>query len=575
VASGQLWQYCSNQRKSVITLTDLITSELIRNSLLYASEEMGIALRNSSYSPNIKERMDHSAALFDSEGRLLSQAEHIPVHLGSLPWGLKNTIDYCQKQGIEFEKESMIVVNNPYISGTHLNDVTVISPIFHSEARLVGFAANKAHHSDVGGKVPGSISVDAKTLFEEGFIMNPTYLMRKGEFVNETLSTFSSNSRTPYERLGDLKAQVAANVIGIRRMLETIEKYSLDDFIESSHNSFHYSEIMLRRRLSIAKTGKFRSIDYLEHPDGSDLKLKLTVTIREDEIEFDYGGTDDQIDMPLNAVFGVTLSGVYFVLKTLFGDDIPTNDGIFVPVKIRAPFGSLLNPTFPFPVAGGNVETSQRNADLIYKALAKAMPQRVPAASGGSMNNIMVGGIHNGRNWAFYETIGVGLGGRMGVDGTDGIQSNMTNTMNTPIEEIEMTMPLRIERYEFRVNSSGPGTFRGGSGVIRAFRACDDCTLTVLSERGRHEPWGLSGGKGGSKTRVLHITTRRSGQREVKEIPIKATIQLRRGEVIEIHTAGGGGYGPPRSREKSRLLSDVENQIVSKKGAIKSGYRIR
>ncbi len=557
-------------------MSDVVTLELIRSSLLYASEEMGIALRNSSYSPNIKERMDHSAALFDSEGLLLSQAEHIPVHLGSLPWGLRNVIEYCKKEDLEFENGSMIVVNNPYIAGTHLNDVTLIEPIFYKENRLVGFAANKAHHSDVGGKVPGSISIDAKSLFEEGFIMNPVYLMRNEAFVRETLSTFSSNSRTPNERLGDLKAQVAANVTGTRRVLQMIEKYGLNDFLNSARASFEYAERLLRKKLSETKKGKFIATDYLEHPDGHDLKLKVTVKLSGDEIEFDYTGTDPQVRMPLNAVFGVTLSGVYFVLKTLFGDDIPTNEGFFAPVKVSAPSGTLLNPTFPSPVAGGNVETSQRNADLIFMALAKALPGKVPAAAGGSMNNVMIGGVHKGRSWAFYETIGVGLGGRNDADGIDGIQANMTNTMNTPIEEIERTLPVLMKRYEFREDSSGAGTFRGGSGLIRGYQVLDDSTtLTVLSERGRHKPWGLGGGHGGAKTRVLLYD--RSGtlsKKRVRELSIKITLGLRRGDVIEVHTAGGGGYGLPYSRDRSRILSDIEDELMTRSQAAKSGYII-
>ena len=257
-------------------MIDPIIRELVSSSLLYASEEMGIALRNSAYSPNINERMDHSAALFDSEGRLLAQAEHIPVHLGSLPWGLLNVIEYCRKEQLELENGSMVMVNNPYISGTHLNDVTVVKPIFskRSGGSLIAFAANKAHHSDVGGKVPGSISTDASSLFEEGFVINPIFLMRKNKFVPKTLSSFSTGSRTPIERLGDLKAQVAANITGEGRVLALVEKYGLEQFREACHSSFEYSKKLMRKRLGEVEEGTYKAQDFLEHPDGeSDIRL--------------------------------------------------------------------------------------------------------------------------------------------------------------------------------------------------------------------------------------------------------------------------------------------------------------
>ncbi len=556
-------------------IVDLVTKELIGSSLLYASEEMGIALRNSSYSANIKERMDHSAALFDDRGRLLAQAEHIPVHLGSLPWGLRNTIDYCEKEGIEFENGSMVVVNNPYISGTHLNDVTVVKPIF-AGGNLIAFAANKAHHSDVGGKVPGSISVDARTLFEEGFIMNPMYLMRRGEFVKETLSAFSSNSRTPVERLGDLKAQIAANVTGERRVLALVEKYGLNRFVEAYRSSFDYAERLMKKKLSGMKEGVYTAQDYLEHPDGiHDLKLKVKVTLSKNKVGIDYSGTDAQVPFPLNAVFGVTLSGVHYVIRTLTGNHIPANHGAFLSISVRAPSGSILNHTFPSPVAAGNVETSQRNADLLYKAFSKAMPEKIPAAAGGSMNNVMMGGIHDGRGWAFYETAGVGLGGRLDSDGMDGIQSNMTNTMNTPIEEIERTMPLLVTRYEFRENSAGAGRFRGGSGLVRAFQSRSDSStptiFTVIAERGRNEPWGLFGGKGGGRTKVTLLDS--SGKTK-KDLPIKCTINLERGETVTIQTAGGGVYGQPGRRHREKIRNDIEDGLISKRFARKCGYKV-
>ncbi len=541
---------------------DLTTVEIIRNSLLYASEEMGIALRNSSYSPNIRERMDHSAAIFDDKGRLLAQAEHIPVHLGSLPLGLRNTLDYCEEEGIVLEESSMIIVNNPYLAGTHLNDVTVIRPVHYSNS-LVAFTANKAHHADVGGKVPGSISVDAKTLFEEGVVIDPRYLIRKNRFVNAAVTALSSKSRTPRERIGDLKAQTAANITGERRVLELVKKFGRKMFQQACAESLTKTEQLMRLRLSKIPSGTYLAQDHLEDPDGHDIQLKVALTVSKGKVKVDYTGTDRQVSNPLNAVYGVTLSGAYYVTRTLTGDDVPANHGAFTPITVHAPEGTILNPTFPHPVAGGNVETSQRNADLLYRAFAKAIPDKVPADSGGSMNNVMMGGTYKGRNWAFYETIGVGLGASSNADGIDGIQANMTNTMNTPIEEIERSYPLLIKQYELRLNSAGPGQHRGGMGIIRSYQALSDgITVTVLADRGRNRPQGLFGGRPGERTEVTFYKMAKGKTRKVK-LPVKTTVLLQRGDIIEVKTAGGGGYGRPESGDKSRIRDDIENGIIT------------
>ena len=542
---------------------------MIRSSLIYASEEMGIALRNASYSPNIKDRMDHSAAIFDSEGRLLAQAEHIPVHLGSLPWGLKKLVNAASKRGLLFGKGSMIVANNPYITGTHLNDVTVVAPIYYKE-ELLGYTANKAHHSDIGGIVPGSISTDAKTLYEEGFIIDPEYLMLKNEFSEALLIRFASHSRMPYERVGDIKAQAAANITGIKRVGKIISKYGVENFKEASEESFRYSESLTRHRIASLKEGTYVAEDWLEHPNGQDMKLKANLTISDQGIKIDYRGTDKEVDCPLNAVFGVTLSGVYFVVRTLLGDEIPANHGAFAPISVVAPEGTIVNPTFPHPVGGGNVETSQRNADLIYRAFSKAVPEKVPAASGGSMNNVMIGGMHNCKSWAFYETIAVGLGGRKGMDGIDGIHSNMTNTLNTPIEEIERNTPMLITKYEFRVDSSGAGKYRGGVGVVRSYRMTSDSTIfTILADRERHGPWGLLGGKEGEKTMVI---LQRNTKRH--KISAKGTFRLKKDDEIQIHTAGGGGYGFAAKRDKREIEEDFNNGLISRDRAEKD-YEVR
>lgn len=538
---------------------DPVTLQLINNSLLYASEEMGLALRNAAYSPNIKERMDHSAAIFDWEGRLLAQAEHIPVHLGSLPWGLKNMVEACRREALDLEEGSMVVANDPYITGTHLNDVTVVAPVYHG-GEPVAFAVNKAHHSDVGGKVPGSISMDARTLFDEGFVLEPAYLMKDSKILDRTVERISSASRTPQERRGDLRAQVAANVTGARRVGDLVSKYGLANFKLAAAEAFRHSASMTRRRLSRIIPGVYTASDFLEGLDGAELELRAKVTVSLVGVEVDYGGTHGQVDYPLNAVFGVTLSGVYFVLRCLLGDDIPANHGAFAAVKVMAPAGCLLNPERPHPVGGGNVETSQRNADVIFRAFSKAARLAVPAAPGGSMNNVMVGGRFQGLQWAFYETIGVGLGGRADMDGIDGIQCNMTNTMNTPIEELERSLPLRMTKYEFRPDSSGAGEHRGGSGLVRSYMAlADGTTFTVLADRESHRPWGLFGGRPGRGTEVVLTRGGRS-----RRVPSKSTLVLEAGDEVEIRTAGGGGYGLPSRRRASAVRDEVENQLLSR-----------
>jgi N-methylhydantoinase B len=484
---------------------------------------------------------------------------------------LRKTLDYCYTEKIELAQSSMVMVNNPYIAGTHLNDVTVIRPIFYSNT-LVAYAANKAHHSDVGGRVPGSISTDAKTLFEEGVVIDPRYLIRKNKFVNSAVIAFASKSRTPRERRGDLKAQTAANIIGERRLIELVRKHGPTVFQQSCAESLKKTEDLMRSRLSKIPSGTYQSQDYLEGPDGHDIRLKVTLTVSTGRLKVDYTGTDAQVSNPLNAVYGVTLSGVHYVTRTLTGDDVPANHGAFFPITVHVPESTALNPTFPHPVAGGNVETSQRNADLLYRAFSKAIPDKVPADSGGSMNNVMMGGTDNGRQWAFYETIGVGLGARRDADGIDGIQSNMTNTMNTPIEEIERSFPLLIRQYELRTDSSGPGRNRGGSGIIRSYEALvNNVTVTVLADRGRNRPQGLFGGEPGARTQVTLYKRTRGKDRKIK-LPVKITVLLRKGDTIEVETAGGGGYGRPRSRDSSRTRDDIKNGIISRPYSKRSNY---
>jgi N-methylhydantoinase B len=474
----------------VLSKVDPITVEIIKGALIYASEEMGIALRNASYSPNIRERMDHSCAIFDSKKRMIAQAEHIPVHLGSMAFAVREGLKNLEG---ELKEGDMIILNDPYLSGTHLPDITLIDPIFYKN-KLVGFVANKAHHSDVGGKAPGSMAGDATTIYQEGIIIPPVKFLQGGKIDKSVAKMIMSNVRTPTVRMGDLRAQIAGNNIGLQRILEIIEKYGLTTFQKACEEILDYSERMMRKEIEKMPEGKYGAEDYLENTGVSDqrVRLKVTVEIKKDHIKIDYSGTDLQVDGPVNAVWGVTLSGVYYTLRCVTDPEIPMNDGCYRPVEVYSPKGTVLNPTHPAPVAGGNVETSQRNVDVLMKAFAQAIPQRVCAACQGTMNNVSVGGLNhrNGRQWSFYETIAGGMGGRPTMDGIDGIHTHMINTMNTPIEVSEREFPIIFMRYELREDSGGPGMWRGGTGIERSWKLLTKrATLSILAERTIIPPW--------------------------------------------------------------------------------------
>jgi N-methylhydantoinase B len=542
-------------------MIDPITAELVASALVYASEEMGIAVRDAAYSPNIKERLDHSCALFDARGRLVAQAEHIPVHLGSLPWGLRCTLRWLADHGRTIAPGEMIVVNDPYLSGTHLNDVTAIRGIF-AAGRLIGYAANKAHHTDVGGAVPGSMPPDARDLFAEGCVIPPTILVRDDAIVPETVELMQFNSRTPQARAGDLRAQVAGNFVGERRFLELVERYGVDVVEAALEKALGDGERRTRASLRELPDGAVHHEDVMEDERGEpSIVLRVRMEKRGDALEFDYTGTASQREMPLNAVYGVTLSGVYYAVRAVTDPHIPMNDGSFRPIAVHVPEGTLLNPRRPAPVGGGNVETSMRNADLVLGAFARLWPGRIPAQSGGSMNNVLIGGIDGaGRSWAFYETNGCGMGARPTADGIDAIHAHMTNTLNTPIEAIERDLPLRVTAYEFAPQSSGAGRFRGGAGLVRAFELTSGtATASLLAERHIVRPVGTQGGGDGA---CGAHTLVRNGDAPIS-IAAKTSVRLEPGDAIVIRTAGGGGYGDPSERLTAAAERDAENEIVT------------
>jgi N-methylhydantoinase B len=543
-------------------MVDKTTVEVIRGALVYAAEEMGIALKKSAYSPNIKERMDHSCALFDPQRRLIAQAEHIPVHLGSMALAVREGLAAYKGK---LEPGDMILLNDPYLSGTHLPDLTLIAPIYNS-GRLIGYAANKAHHTDIGGKAPGSIAGDSTELYQEGLIIPPVKFVKMGTIDPELSWLLRSNVRTPDVQMGDLRAQIAANNTGIKRVLELVEQYSSETLHSAMEEIMDYSERRMRSAVSELPRGVYEASDYMEDvPDIGLAEIRVKVTVESDGVTFDYAGTCQQVEAPINAPLGVTIAGIYFTLITVTDPTIPVNDGCFRPIKLRIPEGTMTNPRRPAPVAGGNVETSQRNVDVLMKVFAQIAPDRVPAAGLGTMSNISVGGTRaDGTPWTFYETIGGGSGGRPIGDGVDGVHVNMTNTMNTPVESLEAYLPMRFVSYGLRPDTGGPGEYRGGCGIERSWIfTAPKATLSVLAERTKIPPWGLKGGKPGGLGEYKII--KRGG--EVVVLPSKCTVRIEEGDTLVVHTPGGGGYGDPKKRDPKLILRDVLNGLVSVESA--------
>lgn len=539
-------------------MTDPTTVEVIKGALIYAAEEMGIALKKSAYSPNIKERMDHSCAIFDSERRLIAQAEHIPVHLGSMALAVREAL---KKYRGKLSQGDMILLNDPYLSGTHLPDLTLIAPVFYGD-ELLGYSANKAHHTDVGGKAPGSLAGDATELYQEGLIIPPVKFVKNGEIIRDLSNLIRSNVRTPETQMGDLRAQIAANVTGSRRLRELADRYGLPVLRESMEEIMNNSERLMKSHIQDMPDGIYSASDFMEDVGSNGrAKICVTVKIKGSKMRFDYEGTSKQVEAPINAPLGVTIAGIYYTLISITDPNIPVNDGCFRPITLNVPKGSMMNPKRPAPVAGGNVETSQRNVDVLMLAFSKIVPEKVPAAGLGTMNNVSIGGIKDdGTPWTFYETIGGGSGGRPDRDGVDGAHVNMTNTMNTPIEALEGYLPLEFKEYQLRKDSGGAGKYRGGCGIIRRWRLLSEkAMVSIMGERTKIAPWGLKGGIQGEKAEYSIIGE--VGKKEV--LPSKCTVSIKRGEELVIKTPGGGGYGNPLNRDPEKVLDDYKNDLVS------------
>ncbi|MBN2385632.1 MAG: hydantoinase B/oxoprolinase family protein [Anaerolineales bacterium] len=533
---------------------DPIKLEIFKNLFAAAAEEMGTVLRRSSYSPNIKERRDFSCALFDARGRMVAQAAHIPVHLGAMPLSVAAAIE---KFGGDLGSGDLVMLNDPFRGGTHLPDITMVSPVFlPSSARqagptgsLLGFVASRAHHADVGGMTPGSMPV-AREIYQEGLIIPPVKLLRRDQMQTDILDLVLANVRTPQERLGDLQAQIAANRRGAGRLVELVARYGPEEVNEVMGQLLAYTERTTRRLLESLPNGTYRFEDHLDDDGlgGAPVPIRVAVSIHRDRATVDFSGSAPQQAGSVNAVFAITLSAVYYVFRCLLGLDVPNNAGCLAPIAVLAPPGTVVNALPPAPVAGGNVETSQRIVDVLLGALAQACPEKVPAASQGTMNNVTIGGAlprcprgtgEAGAGFAYYETIGGGMGARPDRDGPSAIHSHMTNTLNTPVEALEYAYPLRVQRYAVRAGSGGAGRFRGGDGIVRAIEVLTDCQVTLLSERRGQGPYGLRGGGSGQpgENRILR------GEAEIP-LPGKGTVDLKKGDVLVIRTPGGGGYGP-------------------------------
>jgi len=532
---------------------DPVTFEIVKNSLVSLAEEMGVVLRRSGFSANIKERRDFSCALFDAEGRLVAQAEHIPVHLGAMPHSVKTVLQEYEDgiaEGDEF------ILNDPFRGGTHLPDITMVSPIFYRGER-VGFAANRAHHSDVGGGTPGSMSALSTDVFQEGIRIPPVKLADKGRVNSQLLDFILSNVRTPKERLGDLRAQQAANNVGTKRFAELAGKMGIRTVLTGMSQLMDYSSRLMLREIRKIPSGSSRAVDYLDNDgfDAANIPIKVKLTVGNGKLVFDFTGSSKQVKGPVNAVYSITLSAVYYVVRCVTDPNIAPNEGCFRPIEVIAPQGTIVNAQPPAPVAGGNVETSQRIVDVALKAFGSIVPERVCAACQGTMNNVTIGGTDpkTGRYFTYYETIAGGFGGRYQRDGIDGVHSHMTNTLNTPVEALESGFPLRVRRYELVPGSGGRGRFRGGLGVRREVEVLsDEVTVSLLGDRQLTAPWGFQGGKAGAPGQYSLLRK----DDLAKNLASKSTTRMRRGDVLSVSTPGGGGYGPPNRRAAQLEKSD-------------------
>lgn len=508
-----------------------IEIEIFNKLFSSVAEEMGVVLRRSAFSPNIRERCDFSCAIFDRKGELVAQASHIPVHLGAMPETIRNVLPL-----FNWKKDDVVITNDPFLGGTHLPDITLIKPVFYKDI-LCFFLIVRAHHADVGGKYAGSMSI-ASHIQEEGIIISPRYLFNQGKLEEKFFNEILKKMRNPLEREGDLRAQIAALQRGEMRLIELLKKYGLKKILEIGEDLKTYTEKAFLELLKKFKKGTYSFTDYLDD-DGmgtKDIPISVKIEITEEAVTLDFTESAPQVKGSVNAPVAVTYSSVYYVFISLLNTlgEFPINSGCFRRIKVITKPGTVVAAKYPAAVSAGNVETSQRIVDVVLGALKEAIPELIPAASCGTMNNICFGN----EAFAYYETIGGGMGARPGKDGLSAVHTHMTNTLNTPIEALEQLYPVIIEEYSIRRNSGGKGKYKGGEGIIRKYKFLSPLTVSLLTERRKHLPYGLEGGESGKAGENWLI---RNGRKIL--LPGKCVVKVKPGDILVIMTPGGGGYG--------------------------------
>ncbi len=493
-------------------------------------EEMGAQLQLASFSPNIRDRLDFSCAVFDAQGDLCAQAAHIPVHLGSMAFAMRQIV-----KETNWAVEDFVVLNDPYLGGTHLPDVTVIAPVFVKN-ELLAFVANRAHHADIGATTPGSMPI-SNSLTQEGIVISPTHIGSGAEADQEKIKNLFKGARNPRDTLGDMAAQCSANKLGIQRLQELIKTLGKKKFIQSLRELNQYGERIARSTIGRIPDGEYLFTDYMED-DGQgsrDLPIRVSLRVAGEAVTADFAGTAGQAAGNINCPLSVTAAAVFYVFRCLMPEETPACAGSFLPIKLVVPKASLLHADRPAAVAAGNVETSSRIVDVVLGALSQALPDEIPACSQGTMNNLALGSSA-AKAWAYYETIAGGMGASGRAPGLSAVQSHMTNTQNTPVEVLEMNYPLRVNRYAIRRGSGGGGRHEGGDGLIREFEFLDDAIFTILSERRQRPPWGLMGGSDGQV-----------GVNLLNGKPLAAKVQchVTKGDHLRIETPGGGGWSSP------------------------------
>ncbi|HET9182687.1 MAG TPA: hydantoinase B/oxoprolinase family protein [Candidatus Angelobacter sp.] len=534
---------------------DPVELEIFKSLFHSIAEEMGAALRRTAFSPNIKERRDYSCAVFDAEGEVVAMGDHMPVHLGSMPMSVRAAVDK-----LTLEPGDVAILNDPFCGGTHLPDITLVAPVFtsqkkqHREARRSKSVANpnfyvasRAHHADVGGTYPGSMGI-CREIYQEGVRIPPVKLMSAGVIQQDVLRLLLNNVRTPEERQGDLNAQIAACHTGAERLQEIAKRYGLVRVRQLMEELQDYSEKLMRAFLSKVPHGRYEAEDFLDDDGAGSGPVRIAVALEfmsarrgKPLVTVDFSGSSAQVAGSINAVDAIAYSACFYVFRCLLQEEVPAAAGLMRPVRMVAPAGSVVNSRPPAAVAGGNVETSQRIVDVLLRALAQAVPDRVPAGSSGTMNNLTIGGIdeRTGEPFAYYETIAGGMGARPDRPGVSGVHTHMTNSLNTPAEALEYAYPLRVTRYSLRKGSGGEGKFRGGDGIVREVELLSDAEVTLLADRRTRGPYGLEGGCDGAAgiTEVIHRDSAR------QQLPGKFSVRLKKGDRVRIESPGGGGWG--------------------------------